>query len=211
MFAPAVRRLRSAADVARRFNEADSAFGRLDVLVNNAGIFRFGDFAEKSFHLHYNINVLGLILTMQDAIKRFGSEGRQYQFQLDRRLASGAGSLLYASTKGAVENLTKGLALELTPRKIRVNAIAPGHTETEGNGAGAVLRRSTSEQDSAWPARSGHRYRAAGRVPGIGLIRLDHRRGDSRGPAASLLQPKRKRGDRSSSRLRSRASCQAQQ
>jgi 3-oxoacyl-[acyl-carrier protein] reductase len=125
MFAPAVRRLRSAADVARRFNEGDSAFGRLDVLVNNAGVFRFGDFAEKSFHLHYNINVLGLILTMQDAIKRFGSEGRQYQFQLDRRLASGAGSLLYASTNGAVENLTKGLALELTPRKIRVNAIVP--------------------------------------------------------------------------------------
>jgi 3-oxoacyl-[acyl-carrier protein] reductase len=64
-----------AADVARLFEEVDSAFGRLDVLVNNAGVFRFGAFAEiteKSFHLHYDINVLGTILTVQEAIKRLG-------------------------------------------------------------------------------------------------------------------------------------------
>src|SRR4029077_20060166 len=67
-----------AADVARLFKEVDSAFGRLDVLVNNAGVFRFGAFAditEESFHVHYNINVLGSILTEQEAIKRFGAEG----------------------------------------------------------------------------------------------------------------------------------------
>jgi len=66
-----------AADVARLFKEVDSAFGRLDVLVNNAGVFRFGAFAEiteESFHLHYNINVLGAILTVQEAIKRFGAD-----------------------------------------------------------------------------------------------------------------------------------------
>src|SRR5207253_798530 len=65
-----------AADVARLFKEVDSAFGRLDVLVNNAGVFRFGAFAEiteQSFHVHYNINVLGAILTVQEAIKRFGA------------------------------------------------------------------------------------------------------------------------------------------
>src|SRR6478609_8526901 len=64
-----------AADVARLFKEVDSAFGKLDVLVNNAGVFRFGAFAditEESFHAHYNIYVLGLILTTQEAIKRFG-------------------------------------------------------------------------------------------------------------------------------------------
>jgi 3-oxoacyl-[acyl-carrier protein] reductase len=64
-----------AADVARLFKEVDSAFGRLNVLVNNAGVFRFGAFAQitaESFHLHYNINVLGVILTVQEAIKRFG-------------------------------------------------------------------------------------------------------------------------------------------
>src|SRR6202521_5002001 len=67
-----------AADVARLFKEVDSAFGRLDVLVNNAGVFRFGAFAEiteESFHLHYDINVLGAILAVQEAIKRFGADG----------------------------------------------------------------------------------------------------------------------------------------
>jgi 3-oxoacyl-[acyl-carrier protein] reductase len=144
-----------AADVARLFKEVDSAFGRLDVLVNNAGVFRFGAFAEiteESFHLHYNINVLGAILTVQEAIKRFGTDGGSI-INLSSIVGSHpvAGALLYASTKGAIETLTRGLALELAPRKIRVNAIAPGHTETEGNvaagtfegGAGAVLAGKT--------------------------------------------------------------------
>src|SRR6202521_44335 len=126
-----------AADVTRLFDNVDSAFGRLDVLVNNAGVFRFGAFAEiteDSFHLHYNINVLGTMLTLQDAIKRFGTDGGSI-INLSSIVGSHpvAGALLYASTKGAIETLTKGLALELAPRKIRVNAIAPGHTETEGN------------------------------------------------------------------------------
>src|SRR3984957_1025167 len=105
-----------AADVARLFKEVDSAFGRLDILVNNAGVFRFGaftDITEESFHLHYNINVLGTILMVQEAIKRFGVEGGSII-----NLSSIAGShpvegaLLYASTKAAIEALTKGLALE---------------------------------------------------------------------------------------------------
>ena len=144
-----------AADVARLFKEVDTAFGRLDVLVNNAGVFRFGAFAEiteESFHVHFNINVLGSILTVQEAIKRFGSNGGSI-INLSSIVGSHpvAGALLYASTKGAIETLTKGLALELAPRKIRVNAIAPGHTETEGNiaagtfdsGAGVVLANKT--------------------------------------------------------------------
>ncbi len=144
-----------AADVARLFQEVDTAFGRLDILVNNAGVFRFGAFAEiteESFHVHYNINVLGAILTVQQAIKRFGTEGGSI-INLSSIVGSHpvAGALLYASTKGAIETLTKGLALELAPRKIRVNAIAPGHTETEGNiaartfegGAGVVLAGKT--------------------------------------------------------------------
>src|SRR5712671_7992106 len=144
-----------AADVERLFKEVHSELGRLDVLVNNAGVFRFGAFAEiseESFHLHYNINVLGTILTVQEAIKRFGADGGSI-INLSSIVGSHpvAGALLYASTKGAIETLTKGLALELAPRKIRVNAIAPGHTETEGNvaagtfqgGAGAVLAGKT--------------------------------------------------------------------
>ena len=143
-----------AADVARLFKEVDSAFGRLDVLVNNAGVFRFGAFAditEQSFHLHYNVNVLGAILTVQEAIKRFGAYGGSI-INLSSIVGShSVAGALYASTKGAIETLTKGLALELAPRKIRVNAISPGHTETEGNvtagtfagGAGAVLAGKT--------------------------------------------------------------------
>ena len=144
-----------AADVERLFKEVDSAFGRLDVLVNNAGVFRFGalgEITEESFHLHFNINVLGAFLTVQEAVKRFGADGGSI-INLSSIVGSHpvAGVLLYASTKGAIETLTKGLALELASRKIRVNAIAPGYTETEGNvaagifegGAGAVLAGKT--------------------------------------------------------------------
>src|SRR5262249_37113773 len=143
------------ADVARLFKEVDTAFGRLDVLVNNAGFFRFSTFTEitkENFTVHCNINVLGTILMVQEAVKRFGAEGGSI-INLSSIVGSHPvpGALLYSSTKGAIETLTKGLALELAPRKIRVNAIAPGHTETEGNiaagtfegGAGAVLAGKT--------------------------------------------------------------------
>lgn len=132
-----------AREVAQLFKEVDSAFGKLDVLVNNAGVFRFGaltDITEDSFHLHYNINVLGTILTTQEAIKRFGADGGCI-INLSSIVGSHPipGALLYASTKAAIETLTRGLALELAPRKIRVNAIAPGHTETEGNVAAGTF------------------------------------------------------------------------
>src|SRR6202171_1341515 len=139
----------------RLFNKVDSAFGRLDVLVNNAGVFRFGALAEiteESFHLHYNINVLGAILTVQEAIKRFGADGGSI-INLSSIVGSHpvAGALLYASTKGAIETLTRGLALELASRKIRVNAIPAGPRTQEGNvaagtfegGAGTVLAGKT--------------------------------------------------------------------
>src|SRR5256885_8361919 len=109
--------------------------------------------------LHFNINVLGAILTVQEAIKRFGVDGGSI-ITLSSIVGSHpvAGALLYASTKGAIETLTKGLALELAPRKIRVNAIAPGHTETEGNvaagrvGGGGGARRAR-EKPPRRPAR----------------------------------------------------------
>jgi 3-oxoacyl-[acyl-carrier protein] reductase len=136
-----------AADVARLFTEVDSAFGRLDILVNNAGVFRFGGVAEiteQSFHLHYNINVLGAILMVQEAIKRFGADGGSV-INISSIVGSHPvpGAILYASTKAAIETLTKGLALELGPRKIRVNAISPGHTETEGNVAAGTFEGGT--------------------------------------------------------------------
>ena len=113
---------------------------------NNAGAFRFGAFTDISvqvFDVHYNINVLGMILTVQEAIKRFGPDGGSI-INLSSIVGSHPvpGALLYASTKGAIETLNRGLAIELAPRKIRVNATAPGHTETEGNVAAGTFEGS---------------------------------------------------------------------
>ena len=175
-----------ATDVTRLFNEVDSTFGRLDVLVNNAGLFRFDAFTEmteESFHLHYNINVLGSILTVQEAIKRFGADGGCHQSKLDRGVESRGWTLLYASAKGAIETLTRGLAIGLAPRKIRVNAIAPGHTETEGNiAAGAFERAAGAALAGKTPlGRLGRVTDIApsGGFPGIRRISLDQRRGHS--------------------------------
>ncbi len=175
-----------AADVARLFKEVDSAFGRLDVLVNNAGVFRFGaigEITEKDFHLQYNVNVLGAILTVQEAIKRFGPDGGSI---INLSLIVGShpvpGALLYASTKGAIETLTRGLALELAPRKyastpsLRViqkpNAMQP-------RGPLRVVPAPLWLGRRSRPARPRHGYRPAGGVPGVRRIRLDHRRSHS--------------------------------
>src|SRR5260370_6665157 len=124
-----------AADVARLFKEVDSAVGRLDVLVNNAGVFRFGPFeeiSEERSHLHYDINVLGAILTVQEAIKRFGADGGSI-INLSSIVGSHpvAAVPLDAATKDAIGTLTKGVALELAPRHITRQTIAPRPTRTQ--------------------------------------------------------------------------------
>jgi 3-oxoacyl-[acyl-carrier protein] reductase len=140
----------NAADVKRVFTETTNAFGRLDVLVNNAGVFKFAPFAEiteESFHWHYNINVLGPILTTLEALKHFGATGGSV-INISSIVGSNPRPMagLYASSKAAINSLTRTMALELGSRKIRVNAIAPGHTKTEGTdsislfeGEGAAL------------------------------------------------------------------------
>lgn len=130
-------------DVTRLFAETKKAFGKLDVLVNNAGVFKFEPFEAitvAEFHREFSTNVLGPILTIQEAVKQFGFEGGSV---INLSSLAGSNSMpmgaLYSSTKAAVESLTQGLSAELGPRKIRVNAIAPGYTRSEGTEAKGLL------------------------------------------------------------------------
>jgi 3-oxoacyl-[acyl-carrier protein] reductase len=123
-------------DIKRLFEETKKTFGKLDVLVNNAGIFKF-DLLEavtaEEFHRQYTTNVLGPILTAQESLKYFGPQGGNII-----NIGSIAGgspppaSVIYSSTKGALNTVTKALATELGPRNIRVNSINPGGVDTEG-------------------------------------------------------------------------------
>jgi 3-oxoacyl-[acyl-carrier protein] reductase len=126
----------SAADVKRLFEETEKVFGSLDVLVNNAGIYKFEPLesvAEAEFHRQFNTNVLGLILATQEAVKHFGPEGGSViNIGSVASVATPPESVVYSATKGAVDAVTRVLAKELGPRKIRVNSINPGGVETEG-------------------------------------------------------------------------------
>jgi 3-oxoacyl-[acyl-carrier protein] reductase len=124
------------ADVAGLFAKAKEAFGRLDVLVNNAGTFAFGPFeegTEASYRRHFDLNVLGPLLATGEALKHFGPEGGSV-VNVSSVVAQkpSPGSVIYSATKGALDNLTRGLALELASRKVRVNGVSPGYTDTEG-------------------------------------------------------------------------------
>lgn len=132
----------SAADIEKLFAESNKAFGPAHIVVNNAGVFQFGplqDVTEDEFHRQFNINVLGTILTARAAAAQFGPEGGNI---INISSVVGAGpvpnSVIYSATKGAVNNITRSLALELAPRRIRVNAVAPGGTETEGTHAAGI-------------------------------------------------------------------------
>jgi len=125
-----------AADVQRIFDETKKAFGRLDVLVNNAGVYEFAsleDITETQFHRMFNTNVLGLLLATQEAAKHFGPEGGSViNIGSTATEINPPTSAVYTGTKGAVDAITHVLAKELGPKKIRVNSINPGMVETEG-------------------------------------------------------------------------------
>lgn len=129
-------------EIERLFAETKKAFGRVNILVNNAGIYEFspvGSITEGQFHKHYDLNVLGLILTTQEAAKYFDGEGGSVVniSSLVSTLAP-PNLAVYNGTKGAVDSITRTLAKELGPRKIRVNAINPGVVETEGTQATGI-------------------------------------------------------------------------
>jgi 3-oxoacyl-[acyl-carrier protein] reductase len=110
-------------------------YDRLDILVNNAGVYEFApveEFTEDQFHKMFNINVLGLLLTTQAAVKRLGEGGSIINVGSVASSINPPNSSVYTGTKGAVDAITGVLARELGPRKIRVNALNPGMVVTEG-------------------------------------------------------------------------------
>jgi 3-oxoacyl-[acyl-carrier protein] reductase len=123
-------------DTERLFSEAQAAFGTVNILVNNAGIYSFGPLesvTENEFHRQMNTNVLGTFFTMQAAAKNFGTCGGSIINIASAAVEmNGAGTALYTATKSAVVAMTKVLSKEWGSRNIRVNAVAPGATESEG-------------------------------------------------------------------------------
>ncbi|MDY7533911.1 glucose 1-dehydrogenase [Pseudomonas sp. Bout1] len=182
-----------ATDVVRLFETVRSEFGTLDVLVNNAGIAVFemiDDLTEDAFHKQFNLNVLGYLLAVREAVKLLGATGSIINISSILSTDPYLASSVYSATKGAVDTLTFALARELGARGIRVNSILPGHTNTpatEGNFAGkfgekliagtplgrfgepediAPLAVFLASQDSHWV--TGESIRASGGVRGVG-------------------------------------------
>lgn len=111
-------------------------YGRLDILVNNSGVYGFGPIeaiTEDDFHRHFNVNVLGLLLTTQAAVKHLREGGSIINIGSVVARVTPPNSAIYTGTKGAVDAITGVLARELGPKKIRVNTLNPGMIETEGS------------------------------------------------------------------------------
>ena len=131
------------ADVTRLFAETKKAFGRLDVLVNNAGIYEFApieNVTAEHFHKMYDLNVLGLLLATREAVKLIGPAGGSI-INVSSVVARSPQptTSVYSSTKAAVDAVTIALSLELGPKKIRVNSINPGMVETEGTQSTGII------------------------------------------------------------------------
>ena len=125
------------ADVSRLFEETEKAFGTLDVLVNNAGVYLYEPVEQVSaetFHQQFNINVLGSILAIQASLKHFGAQGGNII-----NISSGASNTplptgsVYSATKAALDAVTIALSKEFAGRNIRINSLLPGVVETEGS------------------------------------------------------------------------------
>ena len=124
------------AEVERLFAEAEKAFGKIDIVVNNAGVYEFvplEEATEQQFHRMFDTNVLGMLLSTQEALKHLNPEGGSIiNIGSLASVLTPPTAVIYNATKGAVDAITRTLAKELGPRKIRVNAIRPGMVITEG-------------------------------------------------------------------------------
>lgn len=132
-----------AGDITRLFDEAKKAYGTVDVLVNNAGVYQFDPIesvTETEFHRVFNTNVLGPILAIREAVKHFPASGGSV-INVSSVVSEIAvpNSVVYSATKGAVDAVTRVLAQELGARHIRVNTLAPGGVETEGTHTAGII------------------------------------------------------------------------
>ena len=130
-------------EVSKLFSATKKEFDKLDILVNNAGIYEFAPLADitpEHFHKQFDLNVLGLLLATQEAVKTFGTAGGTV-INISSVAASSAPptTSVYSATKAAVVAVTRSLAQELGARKIRVNSVNPGMVETEGVHTAGVL------------------------------------------------------------------------
>lgn len=124
------------AEVEQLFSVTKKAFGSIDILVNNAGVYEFApleEITEQQYRRHFDVNVYGLLLVTQEAIKLFNPAGGSIiNISSTASSITPPNTVVYTATKGAVDAITRTLAKELGPRNIRVNAINPGMVETEG-------------------------------------------------------------------------------
>jgi 3-oxoacyl-[acyl-carrier protein] reductase len=143
------------ADVQRLFAETRDKLGRPSVLVNNAGVYSFAPLegvTEEDFHRQFNINVLGAILATQEVANAFdGSGGSVINLSTIASTNPSPNPLVYSASKSAIDTITRELALELAGRGIRVNAIAPGMTETEGFAATGLSAESAKALNFSLP------------------------------------------------------------
>jgi len=140
-------------DIERLFAETKAAFGQLDILVNNAGIYDMSpleQITEEHFHKQFNLNVLGLLLTTQEALKHFGPAGGSVINTSSIVSTWGpSGASVYSATKAAVDAVTRSLGKELGSRNIRVNSINPGMVETEGTHSAGITESDFRKQTEA--------------------------------------------------------------
>lgn len=130
-----------AADAQGIIDTAIETYGRIDILVNNSGVYELApieDVTEEQFHRQFNINVLGLLLTTQASLKHLDEGASIINVSSVVTTITPPGSAVYTGTKGAVDAITGVLSRELGPRKIRVNAINPGIVHTEGTHAAGI-------------------------------------------------------------------------
>jgi 3-oxoacyl-[acyl-carrier protein] reductase len=121
---------------------AVKTFGRLDILVNNSGVYEFGPIeavTEESFHKMFNINVLGVLLATQAAVKHMIGGGSIINIGSVVSRRAPVNSAVYTATKASVDAITGVLSKELGPKKIRVNSVNPGIVETEGTRTAGLI------------------------------------------------------------------------